>query len=176
MSKDISIQFHALPEELMSLTRPAVQGEGCYATAIKFHPFHARQIEPALLEAIFDDEAVRRIAFTTELPVLSASTMNEFLDHNPAALLLDIGRPSPQGLRESWLTARAQGAGLPSRWQDFAKRLRSMTRAGAVAVNPQTGASSRLKDHRFSAGAKQLESEGVPMLPAAGTSKITFEP
>lgn len=175
MSKDISIQFHALPKELISLTRPAVQHGGCYATAIKFHPFHAMQIEPALLEESFDDEAVRRIAFTAEPPVLSASTMNEFLDHNPSALLLDIGRPSPQGLRESWLTAKAPGVGVASRWQDFAKRLRSMTKAGALAVNPQTGASSRLKDHRFSAGAKQLENEGVPMLPAAGTSKITFE-
>lgn len=54
-------------------------------------------------------------------------------------------------------------------------RLRSMTKLGTVAVNPQTGAAVRLKDHRFSHGAKELESEGVPMLPAAGTSRLRFE-
>ena len=107
--------------------------------------------------------------------MLPVGGLNEFLDRNSSALLLDIGRRSSEGLRESWLTAKTQDTGVSAKWKDFAARLRSITKLGTVAVNPQTGASVRLKDHRFSPGAKKLEVEGVPMLPAAGTSRLRFE-
>jgi hypothetical protein len=175
MGKDISIQFHALPDELMDLVRSFVREVNCHVTALKFQPFEATLADASRLSEIFHDVAVRRVALTLARPVLSVGGLNEFLDRNSSALLLDIGRRSNEGLRESWLTAKAQDTGLHDKWKEFAERLRSMTKLGTIATNPQTGASVRLKGHRFSSGAKELENEGVPMLPAAGTSRLRFE-
>ena len=144
-------------------------------TALRFHPFEATPTDASMLSEVFHDVTVRRIAITLEPPVLAGGGLNEFLDRNSSALLLDIGRQTVEGLRESWLTAKTQAPGLYSKWKEFADRLRSITKLGTVAINPQTGASVSLKGHRFSPGAKKLESEGVPMLPVAGTSQLRFE-
>jgi len=106
--------------------------------------------------------------------VLEAKVMSAILDQNPGALSLDLGRRTDVGLEESWLTSRTDNPTLLASWRKFLKQVRSLTRAGAIALNPQTGAISRLKDHRYSVGAKLLESQGVPMLPAAGTARLHF--
>lgn len=158
----------------MLLVRSFVCEEKCHVTALKFHPFEATLTDTAMLSEVFHDVAVRRVAITLKPPVLAVGALNEFLDRNSSALLLDIGRQTVEGLRESWLTAKTEDPGLYSKWKKFADRLRSITKLGTVAINPQTGASMSLKGHRFSPGAKKLESEGVPMLPVAGTSRLKF--
>jgi len=172
---DISIQFHALPKEIMPVFRSFVENAGAHVVSINFHPFQAVEVAPSTLGAVFEDPSVRRLAVTLQSPILPVRGMNEFLDNNPGALLLEVGRRSAEGLNESWLTARAEDAGTLTEWRNFAKLLRAMTRAGAVAVNPETGETGELKNHRFSPGAQALEREGVPMLPAAGTSRLRFK-
>src|SRR3954462_6417995 len=108
MTRDILIQFHALPDELMLLVRSFVREQNCHVTALKFHPFEATLTDASMLSEAFHDVAVRRVALTLDSPVLSVGGLNEFLDRNSSALLVDIGRRSTEGLRESWLTAKAQ--------------------------------------------------------------------
>jgi hypothetical protein len=142
---------------------------------VKFPPFEACQVDREAIETAFTDDSVERIFLTLRPPVLPAIGMNDFLSRNPDALILDIGRQSESGLKESWLSARTDNKEAISTWRRLAKKLRAMTRTGVTAVNPKTGATARLKDHRFSEGAKLLESEGFPMLPVAGSARLRFE-
>jgi hypothetical protein len=172
---DLSTQFHALPSELEALVSSFVHENGVYVTAIRFPPFEASQVDIAAVPSVFRENSVERIILTLRPPVLPANGMNDFLDRNGDALILDIGRQSEAGLKESWLTARTNDAEALNTWRHLAKRLRSMTRTGVLAVNPHTGSTTRLRAHRFSAGAKALEAVGISMLPAAGGARLRFE-
>ncbi|NUQ76262.1 MAG: hypothetical protein HUU21_22205 [Polyangiaceae bacterium] len=172
---DISTQFHATPKELMVLVSAFTHEHTVYITAIRFSPFEARQVNELEVEPVFLDNSVERIVLTIRPPVLPANSMNHFLDRNIDALILDIGRLNNAGLKESWLTARTNDKEALNTWRKLVKKLRAMTRAGAVAVDPKTGATTKLRAHRFSDGAKDLEVVGVPMLPVAGSARLRFE-
>ena len=101
-----SLQFHCLPEEIIPLVCSFVEEVQAHVMAIRFHPFEVRMVGKDDLAGVFGDPDVRRIAFTVKAPTVSAETMNTFLDRNPGALLLDIGRRQDVGLKESWLRAR----------------------------------------------------------------------
>jgi len=75
---------------------------------------------------------------------------------------------SPDGLRESWLSARTANTTAIATWKKIAKRLKSMTVQGATAINPDTKTTGPAKGHRFSEGARTLEAAGVPMLTITG--------
>src|SRR6266851_4742086 len=124
---DISIQFHALPEEILPLLRSFVEDVQGHVIAIKFQPFEAVEVDRSALGEAFEDASVRRLAVTLQPPVLPAPGMNEFLDHNPSALLLDVGRRSAASLKESWLTARTEDIGALAEWRKFADQLRRVT-------------------------------------------------
>lgn len=172
---DLSIQFHALPEEVIPLVCALVDAVHGHVAAIRFRPFGVVEVSRAELVSVLQDETVRRVAISLGTPALTAAGMNEFLDHNSDALLLDLGRRRDSGLAESWLTARAKDAASMVAWSDFARQLRSITRTGVVAVNQQTGAIAKLKDHRFSVGARALATAGVPMLPVGGSARLKFD-
>ncbi len=132
------------------------------------------EIERAAVPAAVGDASVRRIVLTMTPPRIVAGEMNAFLDHNPNALLLDVGRLSEAGLKESWLTARAATSEDPSIWRKFAKIVRSATQTGVTAVNPETGATVKMREHRFTPGAERLERAGILMLPVAGVARLKF--
>ncbi|HEX5745451.1 MAG TPA: hypothetical protein VFZ09_04350 [Archangium sp.] len=169
---DISIQLHALPEELLPIMSECARDFSLHVTALRFKPFTATAIDADVLHEPMLDGGVRRIAFTITKPSLPAETLNGFLDRNPDALLLDLGRLKENGLGESWLTARTSNTVALEIWKRVAQKFRSATKAGAIAIDPRTGATSKLKAHRYSEGARALQSKGVVMLPVAGSSII----
>jgi hypothetical protein len=171
---DISIQFHALPEEILPVVNAFVDEIRPYVIGMRFHPFEAWLVERPQIMDVMRDETVRRIAFLPGNPVLPVGKMTELIDRNPDVLMLEIGRRGDEGLKESWLTARTGNEAALEAWRKLAKKIRSITKTGAIAVNPSTGVTAKLKDHRFSEGAKRLEAQGVPILPAAGTSRLRF--
>ena|SRR5215469_15463485 len=168
----ISIQFHAIPAEILPVVRSFVEQVKAHIVSVRFPPFSAVEVEPKQLEELFDDASVN-FMLTLQPPVLPASNILEFIDHNPGALTLDVGRRSAKGLEESWLSVRTQDMDAVAVWRKLAKLLRSMTKAGATAVNPTTGATGVIRDHRFSPGAEALERQGVPML-VPGKSLLKF--
>lgn len=171
---DISIQFHALPEETIPVVGAFIDDLRPHVLCIGFPPFEVWQIDRSQIAEAMQDENVRRIALVLGKPIPTAGTMSQLLERNPDALILDIGRKGGEGLKESWLTASTSNAEALKAWRKLAKIIRSMTKTGAIAVNPSTGATAKLKDHRFSDGAMRLDAKGVPMLPAAGTSRLRF--
>ncbi len=171
---DISMQFHATEDELVPLVREFVGETGVSVCAIKCRPFEVTAVKQEVLEAVLKSPDVPRVAFTITHPELGAKGMMQFLDQNPGALLLDIGKETDAGLQESGLTARTDDQATLVIWRKLSKRVMAATRTGVTAVNPQTGATAALKGHRFSEGAKLRERAGVQMLPVAGTTRLRF--
>lgn len=169
---DILIQFHALIDELVAFVRTALAEVPAYVTAFRFEPFEAVTVEADAIEGAIRDSTVRELAFTIQAPKLPVSTTYEFLQRNPSALRLDIGRLSEGGLGESCLSARTTDEEALAAWKKLARRLRKTTLAGAVATNPATGATTRLGSHRYTAGAKALSDRGVTIRPVGGSAVL----
>ncbi len=166
---DISIDFHALPEEQRDFVKQAVSDFGLHAVAIRFSPFEAVElVGDRLSEPFTDSSSYERIAFTLGTPSLSVAHELDFADRNPDALCLDIGKRSKTELRESSLFARTENAAALAVWKKIAKRWKGMTKKGALAVHPKTGATGPARGHRYTPGAKALEASGVPMLTITG--------
>ena len=166
---DISIQFHALPEELLSFLRQIVSEFNLHVVALRFRPFSASEIPVGQFDHLFSDQSTsKRFHFSQDKPVLSVADELEFSDKNPDSLRLDVGSRGEEGLRESWLSARTENATALATWKKIAKQLKGMTVQGATAVNPNTGASGSVKGHRFTEGAKRLEAIGFPLLSITG--------
>jgi hypothetical protein len=170
----ISIQFHALPEETLPLMQECARQSGLHLTAMKFPPPEARLLGVDDLHTGLLEGGVRRIAFTLQPPVLTEETGNRFFDHNPDALILDPGRLTEKGLEESWLSARTSDVAALEVWKRVAKKLRGITKAGAIAINPKTGATAKIRDFRSTVGARALQAKGVRMLPVSGSAIIQY--
>jgi hypothetical protein len=167
---DISIQFHAHPDELEQFVSEWARKYRLNLVGVELKPFRVFRVGDTRLD-LASNLSIQRIAFFASNPDLSVNTPNEFSDQNPDKLLLAIGRLEERGLRESWLTAKEDSQNFPI-WKKIAKELKTVTQAGAVAVNPATGAKSKLRTHRYTKGAKALEQEGMDILPVAGSAKL----
>jgi hypothetical protein len=166
---DISIQFHALPEELFAFVRQVVADFRLHVVAIRYRPFDATELSEAQIGGCFSEASpYKRLHFTLGEPVLSVAQELDFGDKNPDSLRLDIGTADREGVRESWLSARTRDPSALAAWKKIAKRLKSMTEQGATATNPKTGATGPARSHRFTRGAKGLEATGTAMLTITG--------
>jgi hypothetical protein len=172
---DISIQFHAVPEELLALVKAAVPDFGLHVVAMRFFPFAAIEADLDRLEGVFaEGSPCHQLGFTIEEPVLPQTGAMDFLDKNPGALRLNVERKGKEGLRQSLLSARTDHSATLAIWKKIAKRLKNITQAGVIVTNPDTGAFVRDRNFRYSAGALTLASSGVIMLPIAGGNRIEF--
>jgi hypothetical protein len=173
---DISVQFHALPRELLSMVKDWIDQFNLRVVAMKFHPFEAVEIDGEQLDRIFADVSpYRELAFLTQTPVLPATSNEDFFDKNPDKLRLDIGRKTDRGLEQSWLTSRTQNLEVSAIWKGFARDLKKVTHAGVVAINPETRAAVKISSYRYTDGAQLAASTGVPILPPAGTARLRFD-
>lgn len=166
---DISIQFHAMPEELRAFVRQIVADFDLLVVALRFRPFDASELSGGQLDGCFsDDSPYKRLHFTLGKPILPVAHELDFGDKNPDSLRLDIGTLDEDGVRESWLSARTENPAAITKWKKIAKRLKTITEQGATAINPKTGGVGPVKSHRFMEGAKRLEATGTPMLTITG--------
>jgi hypothetical protein len=169
---DISIQFHALPSELLPLIHKCIDEMNLHFIGILFHPFSARELTDEKIEEAVLVGPYERFIFAEKMLILPIDSVANLTEQVPGALYLDIGRESPQQLSESWLACRTGGSPINPKWKKIASWLRSMTQVGAVAVSPSTGATSRLRNHRFSSGAKELCDRGLLIRPVAGNAVL----
>jgi hypothetical protein len=172
---DLSIQFHATPDELVEFVRKVVFPMDVRVTAVSFPPYTVKETNFNEIPKLIIEGLCRDLVFTEMPPCLPASTGGEFAERNPGALSLMIGKLTPRGLKESWLACRTIGSEINPRWKQIASKLRYITTAGVIAVNPTTGAISRSRHRRITEGAKKLNKRGVPLLPMAGTSIFRVE-
>jgi hypothetical protein len=166
---DISIQFHALPEELRDFVKECVTDFGLHILGIRFPPYQAVELAPRQLDAAFADSSpYDELAFTLRRPALPRESSMDAADANPDALWLAIGKRTETELRESHLSARTDNDVVLAVWKKIAKRLKGMTEKGAVAMQPKTGLTAPARWHRYTSAAKELEARGVRMLTITG--------
>lgn len=168
MSK-LSLQLHALPEEVDALLYDLLNDNSVFVTVVEgsriplqFRLDDGRRCPPGC----------RALIFTLSPPMLPARSIHDFLGLNPGALVFEVGQLTPAGLAESWLSAMTENTDIMKRWKHSAKLMQAATLGGAVAVNPKTGATAPMKGHRFTAGAQAQYLKGVAMLPSAGNSLV----
>jgi hypothetical protein len=154
----VNIQFHATREELIEFIRQGAEEFELHLAAIKEFPldeFEGHEITVEELPAIAKNRKFGTFALSLRPINLKVSHINEFHDRNPHALVLEIGKRSGKGLKESWLFCNGGTARTKPIWDKVAKELKELTLAA---------------DHgfRYTPAAKELESRGVPMLSMAG--------
>jgi hypothetical protein len=172
---DVHVQFHALPQELLPLVTEWVAEFGLSAVAIRFFPFEVKAVALEELQEVFtDDSPYEEVVLTVGKPSLHASHQMDFADKNPSALHIGIKRLRLEGLRQTFLSARTDDPRALAIWKQSAKRLKKITRAGVVAANPDTGATSYNRTSRYTAGAESMASAGVAMLPIGGGVILRF--
>jgi hypothetical protein len=166
MSK-LSLQLHALPEEVDVLLSDVLNDHSVFVTLAEGSPLQFRLSE----EGRCSPEC-KALTFTLSSPVLPARSVYDFVRLNPDALVFQVGQLTSAGLTESWLAARTENEDALKRWKRVARKVRSATLGGATAVNPATGATAPMTGHRFTIGAQTLYLSGVAMLPVGGNSVV----
>jgi hypothetical protein len=162
---ELMIRFHATPTELADWLRVLMAGGGVSVSAVRFGPFGVDPVRAADLVDVLADGRVRRLAVTAGQPLLVGERHSAFLAANPAALLIDVGRREPAGLRETWLTTRTHDAAALRRWREFADTVRAATGSTGGPDSPTAG--------RCTPAAATLAAQGVPLLPVAGPADPT---
>lgn len=166
------IQFHATIEELVEYMNTVSKELGLIMTIMTLRPFSLKTIKGLLsLQDIHLNSDIRVILTKDELHI-GATSPNNFYDLNPGAIGLHIGRLTERGLEESALAFMSDDTDKIAIANKVASKLKKITKAGAVAVNPNTGEQGKLRTHRYTVGAKKLYDESVKILPVAGTALL----
>lgn len=166
---DISIQFYATPEELLSFVRESMTDHNLHAVTMRFRPFEAREVGLADLNSYFSNSSdYYRWAFTVDAPNLPVEHELDHGDKNPDHLRLEVGKFDLSSLWESWLSCRTNNKAVYDIWKKVALKLRKQTLAGVTGVNRQNGMRVFYKSGRYTNGAKLLEEAGVSMIPPQG--------
>jgi len=171
--KSIMIQFHATLEELVEYLNSMSSNFGLIITMMTFKPFALKQVEGHISISDFlleGENADVRLMLSKGKLDLDASSPNNFLDINTGTVVFDIGRLLEGGLHESALAFMSDDKDKIAIANKLATKLKKMTKAGVIAVNPVSGAEAKIRSHRYTVGAKAQYEEGIKILPAAGNS------
>ncbi|MEO8387808.1 hypothetical protein [Polaromonas sp.] len=166
---DISIQLHALPEEVAAFAQKCMDDFNLYAIAMRFFPFEASEITSEEMGKLAQVAPFYgEVALSLKKPLLPAAQRADLMRNNPDVLRFTLERESPAGLRQATLSARTNDPAALAVWKKIASRMKRITKTGVIAMNPDTGATTPTRTFRYTSGAKALASAGVRMLPIAG--------
>lgn len=167
----IIIQFHAVAEEIVTYLNSVSSELSLIMTVMILRPFALREINSELslgdLMLRTSDTDIR-IILTKGRPNIMANSPNQFFDLNPGVISIDIGSLTERGLQESALSFGSDDKEKIAIANKIASKLKKITKAGVVAVNPISGAAAAVRSHRYTEGAKAMYDGGVKILPVAG--------
>ena len=164
----VDINFHATPDEISAWLREWMQREQFHLVALHLNPLMAREVQPVDIPAMVREKAFDRLSLILSPPDLTLKYQSDFDETHFDQLALYVGRLSEDGLGESWIAGDTDNADAMRVWRRIAKDLKKMTNAGVTATNRHNGVSAFYKSHRYTEGAKTLESQGVYMIPFQG--------
>lgn len=168
--KKIMIQFHAELEELVGFINSSSSEFGLHLSVMILRPFALRGINGDLTIDDLEVDGDVRVFLSKEKFNIDSVSPNNFYDLNPGVVGVHIGRLSDQGLSESALAFMSDDEEKIAIANKLASRLKKITKAGAIAVNPLNGVEVAARSHRYTDGAKSLCDDGVKILPVAGNS------
>lgn len=171
---DIEVYFYALREEMAPWLQAIASEFGLHATIVRFPPYQATYVPAGKLAQLVLDPSVCHLSLTQHLPHLPANGAMQFLDQNPGALSIELGKLTSKGLSESWMTARTSDDTTLALWKRIARRLKAWTKTGAVVYNLESGAHGPVPYRRFSPGARDLEARGIMLYEGNGGNVYRF--
>lgn len=163
----ISNQFHALPEELFYLVTTWVKEFDFRIVEMQLFPeFRVAELHSiANLEgSVIKQEETYSICLGLLPPDLSIDSRLGFFEKNPDYLVLNIGRLTKEGLRESFLSGMTNDQNLIKIWRKLVRHLRKETFTGLWATTPDASAKGFYKNARFTKGARELANNGTKLL------------
>jgi hypothetical protein len=167
----VGLQFHAAPDELVSLAVEWADRNGLTAVIERFFPIW--RIEPHSVDAQRGGaERIDRVALCRRTPDLGAEKAADFVIRNPDTLWVSIGTLDGGQLRESAIGGGTDDPATLNVWRSIVRNAKAGMHAGATIRNPF--AQGELPYHRHTTGAHELAAEGVRMLAVAGTGEYLF--
>lgn len=173
--KKIMIPFHATLEELVEYVNSISSEFDLAITLLVLRPFSVMEAGHELSTQDLSIDGDTRIILTNGKPSLDASSPNNFYDLNPGTIGLHIGRLTEEGLNESALVFMSDDKERAAIANKISARLKKITKAGAIVVNPVNATEANARSHRYTEGAKELYDDGVKILPVAGNSFFRLE-
>jgi hypothetical protein len=173
---NITLQFHADPDELLHTLLPAwIKGHSLSIATERFTPiYHVELVNPALIPAL-PKGGVDQVALCRGPINTAVRSSMEFLKANPDCLWVTLGRLDDEGLRESVLGAFASDQDGLKTWRHIRRRATASLRKGAEVVNPVSGARGEVPNHYYSDGALALAKRGVSMLAFGGWNRYELD-
>lgn len=164
------IQLHAAPDEFARFISGIAIELNLYVVLFRFHPNFTCELvsDPLKLADTIDLKDGYEAVLLVNEPQLEASNQLQFYDRNVGCITFSFGRWLPQGLRQSSMGFKTDDDATIFAGRKILKRLREISKAGVLIINPKTGASQVSKTYRYTAGALALEKSGVQMLPIGG--------
>ncbi len=173
--KSIAIQFHGRVSEIIEFVQQ-VRGElRLSLTLMTLSPFRIVQLSEneRFSRATIKESwwgADIRLALSLDSANIEVHSPNQYLDKNQGTVVLELGKETPDMLGESALMFRSHAGPEFESAKEVAKRLRTITSSGVVAVNPDTGDECLDKSHRYTKGAEAYFRAGKSLAPVAGKS------
>ena len=156
---DISIQLHAVPNELLDFAQEISNKHDLIVIAIQLFPFKTEAVTSKQLDRLHEMYPTHeRFLFTLRAPNLVAKGWRDLLDKNPDCLRLDIGRLTDDGLGESWFVARTNDTSSFDIWLEGG----SVPHEGNIMIRMPNGFVGPVCDDTFT-----IENEG-------GLTKVTY--
>lgn len=173
--KKVLLQFHATPEELI-LFLEGLRQEISFSTGfMKSNPFEVKlfyKSDAVDFRKMIEADKGCRVILSISETLCSAESANRFFDSNQDCLVLDVGQHSFSVLAESALSGFVEDTLALGFASNVVARLKKITKAGVIAVNPNNGAEVNIKNHRYTDGAKILYENGCRISPIAGKAYL----
>lgn len=162
------IQYHATLEEIVQFSNSIQTESKCIVTLMSLKPFKLSEVsgDLSINNKCFENDV--RIIFTQSKLLNHATSPNHFYDLNPGVIDIDVGYLTENGLRESLFSFMSDEQDKIDFANILTKKLKKITKAGIIAVNPVSGAEAKVRSHRYTSGAKSMYDQGVKIIPLGG--------
>lgn len=174
------MQFHAERDELIAIASSWVDRHVLTVVLERFYPEYEPVAMPDIMrltEAVRELEPVRRVCLGRMEMIVDGGilTPEDFIAVNRDCLAIALEPITEDGLRECALGTLTADPHTLEHWLELVFELEQITHHGATVVDPHSGARKHVPEHRHTAGAHELASNGVRMLAAAGATYFEFD-
>jgi hypothetical protein len=173
------IQFHADPEEAVSLALQLARRNDLTAVLERFFPEYEAVVvgkggDHAAKQFVQSGQ-ISRVALCRADPDPGATSAQDFLARNTGCMYLSVGPRQGDAVRESALGGVTDDQDTLRLWRRVVRQAKSEMHKGATIRNPFTGDEERSASHLYTQGAHALAANGVRMLAAAGAIEYLFD-
>jgi hypothetical protein len=169
----ISVNFHALPFEIIEFIKESVRIYNLYIVLVELFPtFSAQLLNERDISNLLQFNITNRIYLYIDKPEITFSNQKDFLEYNPEFITITNGKYVDNTLEESWMAGNTRNN--ERIWRKFIKGFKSMTHSGAWVINPKNGEEVFCDNHRFTEEAKNLFNNGIQIVPITGWNYYRF--